>query len=212
MPTRYKPDTIAQSSQLTTQELVQYLSRELEKVGQAIEGLDQGRRDVQYTEPTKKRTGLLAYADGTKWDPGEGAGMYVYTGSAWRRLAPEVWSTFLPDLQFGGVNAGITYGIRTGVYTQIGRLVQYYLRVQLTNKGAAVGQALIQGMPVSCPTFGGAQQLYAGGMGAANTGAHGYVNGTTLILLTNAAGNAVVLTNADFTNGSDLIYSGVYYT
>lgn len=31
----------------------------------------------------KPRTGTMAYADGTHWNPGQGAGLYVYNGSVW---------------------------------------------------------------------------------------------------------------------------------
>lgn len=35
-------------------------------------------------EPVKKRTGLIAYADGTNWDPGKGEGLYFYDSTgAW---------------------------------------------------------------------------------------------------------------------------------
>ena len=34
-----------------------------------------------------KRTGLVAWADGSTWDPGAGAGNYIWTGAAWSKLA-----------------------------------------------------------------------------------------------------------------------------
>lgn len=33
-----------------------------------------------------KREGLMVYADGSNWDPGDGAGYYYYNGSAWKLL------------------------------------------------------------------------------------------------------------------------------
>jgi hypothetical protein len=37
-------------------------------------------------EPTRLLDGMIAYADGTNWDPGSGAGVYYYNGSAWVQL------------------------------------------------------------------------------------------------------------------------------
>ncbi len=37
-----------------------------------------------YAEPTKKPDGLVAYADGTTWNPGSGAGTYQWRGGAWQ--------------------------------------------------------------------------------------------------------------------------------
>lgn len=39
-------------------------------------------------EPTKVRQGLVAFADGTNWNPGgTGAGLYEYRGGAWHKLS-----------------------------------------------------------------------------------------------------------------------------
>lgn len=36
--------------------------------------------------PTKPRSGLVVYADGTNWNPGSGEGIYVFRGAAWHFL------------------------------------------------------------------------------------------------------------------------------
>lgn len=36
--------------------------------------------------PVKLREGTIAIADGTNWDPGSGAGTYVYRGATWRKM------------------------------------------------------------------------------------------------------------------------------
>lgn len=40
------------------------------------------------TEPSdaEKQEGMIAYADGTSWDPGSGAGIYWWDGSSWNFL------------------------------------------------------------------------------------------------------------------------------
>ena len=37
-------------------------------------------------EPAKLYNGLVAYADGTNWDPGSGRGVYAYENGAWKLL------------------------------------------------------------------------------------------------------------------------------
>ncbi len=37
----------------------------------------------QAVAPAKPRAGLLVEADGTNWNPGSGAGLYIYRAGAW---------------------------------------------------------------------------------------------------------------------------------
>lgn len=37
----------------------------------------------QSVAPSKPRDGLLVEADGTNWNPGSGAGLYIYRAGAW---------------------------------------------------------------------------------------------------------------------------------
>ena len=64
-----------------------WIRRELQTISESTYG---DFPDVQLVErhvaPIKPRTGMMVYADGTDWDPGSGAGVYVYTGSAWSKL------------------------------------------------------------------------------------------------------------------------------
>lgn len=41
---------------------------------------------VQGVEPQRPRDGMLAYADGTEWNPGSGPGFYGYEDGAWVKL------------------------------------------------------------------------------------------------------------------------------
>lgn len=41
---------------------------------------------TSYYAPTKPRNGMTVLADGTKWDPGSGAGVYTYYGGSWHKL------------------------------------------------------------------------------------------------------------------------------
>ena len=66
-----------------------YVSSEFQRIANALELQAQGRiLEVQYAEPEKPRTGMIALADGTQWDPGSGRGVYWYdeNTSSWKKL------------------------------------------------------------------------------------------------------------------------------
>lgn len=41
---------------------------------------------IYYKPPDKPREGMIAIADGNKWNPGKGAGVYFYHLNKWRSL------------------------------------------------------------------------------------------------------------------------------
>jgi len=65
----------------------QIVGTELQKIAEALDTPDKFLMLVmQYAAPTKPREGMIALADGTTWNPGSGAGVYAYYGSAWVKL------------------------------------------------------------------------------------------------------------------------------
>ena len=65
---------------------------------------DPAYRDYGKFEPTNKYTGLVAFADGVSWNPGNGEGNYIYEGGKWRFLTnptDDIQSllSFIPDYQ-----------------------------------------------------------------------------------------------------------------
>lgn len=69
------------------QSLPAYLSRELSAIADAIGGrADRISLVPQAVAPGKPRTGDVAYANGTNWNPGGGAGVYVFNGTTWVKL------------------------------------------------------------------------------------------------------------------------------
>lgn len=46
------------------------------------------RLTVLNVVPTKPRNGMIAYADGTNWNPGSGEGPYAYINGVWTKLFP----------------------------------------------------------------------------------------------------------------------------
>jgi len=44
------------------------------------------RLAITYTQPEKRRVGMIVYADGVKWNPGGGEGLYVYKTAGWTKI------------------------------------------------------------------------------------------------------------------------------
>lgn len=70
----------------TLAQLEQYTHEELQKLFVMVDLLVQGHHEISYVEPAKKEDGLVVYADGLKWNPGNGAGFYYWNGSIWVQL------------------------------------------------------------------------------------------------------------------------------
>lgn len=58
-------------------------------------------------------------------------------------------STFTPQLRFGGSSTGITYTTQTGTYTRVGNIINFFINIVLSSKGAQTGDASIFGLPVA---------------------------------------------------------------
>ena len=58
-----------------------YLLSELPRVSKAI--LESATPPLFYAEPKNSQEGFIVRADGTVWDPGSGAGLYIYRSAAW---------------------------------------------------------------------------------------------------------------------------------
>lgn len=64
----------------------EYLSRELDRIANAIDSLIELRMEISYVEPPRPRDGDVRFADGTEWDPGSGRGLYERRDGAWEKL------------------------------------------------------------------------------------------------------------------------------
>lgn len=63
----------------------QYLDQELRRIADVL------NRETLYmpplsVEPAKPSNGMIAYADGSNWDPGSGLGFYGYENGTWVKL------------------------------------------------------------------------------------------------------------------------------
>lgn len=64
----------------------QDLEQTLLLLSKAVEELQKSVAMVTNVEPLRPTEGMVRIADGTNWDPGSGAGMYLYLGGAWNKL------------------------------------------------------------------------------------------------------------------------------
>ena len=67
--------------------LNEYLMRMFKDIAANFEMIYDGRTiERRHVEPTHRRDGMIAYADGTNWNPGAGAGFYGREEGAWVKL------------------------------------------------------------------------------------------------------------------------------
>jgi hypothetical protein len=146
---------------------------------------------------------------------------FIYDGRATRWAMTDLFSgdpmAFTPTLQFGGASVGVA-GALTGEYIQIKNHVFFMCRCTLTSKGTSTGAAAFGGLPM-VPRGGGlgyarAQATYYAGTVGVTGGVFAYTTpgAATLNLWTPNASNILGLTDANFTNGTDLIMAGDYPT
>lgn len=67
-------------------ELARYVQHELETIARSLTKFALLQLEVLHAEPEKPRDGMLAFADGTDWNPGSGAGTYERRSGAWAKL------------------------------------------------------------------------------------------------------------------------------
>lgn len=63
-----------------------WLYDELQRIASGITQPIGLQFDVLGSEPARPQEGMLVCADGTAWNPGAGAGLYLYIGGAWNKL------------------------------------------------------------------------------------------------------------------------------
>lgn len=67
---------------------VEAVWRELEEIRTALRTMkvDYVEYKIHHVEPSKPKEGRVYYADGTNWNPGAGAGLYVRLAASWSKL------------------------------------------------------------------------------------------------------------------------------
>jgi hypothetical protein len=121
--------------------------------------------------------------------------------------------TFLPGFSFGGAGVGITYAVRSGIYTKIGNLVFFQMKLVLTSKGTSTGIAVIGPLPFTVGAENAAGSVgFADALSSIVGGLTALIVGTTtnVNLYQTGTGTIAQLTNANFTNTSQFYVSGCY--
>lgn len=78
-----------QTSFTKPEDVLTFVQQELRRVSAAMQ--EMSTQQVVFAElhtaPEKPREGMVVYADGTDWNPGDGKGIYAYTGGEWVRVS-----------------------------------------------------------------------------------------------------------------------------
>lgn len=109
--------------------------------------------------------------------------------------------TFTPKLLFGGASAGMTFSSCVGVYTRIGNIVSFSIKLILTSKGTSTGAATLT-IPMApygnnCPAVLWVMNVSSGGT------VQGYLGPASIFLQQiTPAGTVSNLNDVNFANTS----------
>lgn len=146
---------------------------EFERLQAALLGLPTLELRTSYNPPLRPQPGMIAYADGTKWNPGYGEGGYVQNSAGlWVPLSTTVSPVVFPAAQVASSDPNtlddyeegfwtptlsfatpgdlaVTYNFRNAYYTKVGRLATISFALILTpfTWTTAAGGATIGGLP-----------------------------------------------------------------
>lgn len=125
----------------------------------------------------------------------------------------DIDDSFTPTLAFGGASVGITYDTRVGVIRNNGVYLEGGVRIKLTSKGSSVGDATVS-IPTTMLNAVPNQNadaivdygiyLNMAGITAMDSG---FVDGNAIRMHNAGAVSVAALTNANFTNTSEIYVS-----
>jgi len=83
----YKPTTAPPVDHAASRSVIDWVSKELLSLARSMVGYRTLDLELSYRAPDKPRVGMVVCADGVKWNPGSGEGLYRYTsGGTWKYL------------------------------------------------------------------------------------------------------------------------------
>jgi len=137
-----------------------------------------------------------------------------FAGSA---LSTYVTNTWTPNVQINNSNTGITYTAQVGGYTQIGNVVNIWVNVTLSSKGASSGNVTISNLPVATGTSGANISGVVGVFNQwtlANYTTLGYLfntSNTVINLIASGSGQAsAFVSNSQITNTFNFAFTAMY--
>lgn len=121
---------------------------------------------------------------------------------------------YLPEIQFGGNSAGVTYATRVGRFEKIGGRTFCNVSLVLSSKGSSTGTVSVT-LPRKTKALGGYSQpscINIFGLTGVSGGIQGYAaqNSEQAYLFQIVNGSPVVLNDANFTNNSQIQMTFVY--
>ena len=155
---------------------------------------------------------------GVIWIDSDDDRVYRYDGANWVVIGPSLDGNWTPTITFGGAAAGpITYNAAQtlGRYSLKGNWLFFSGRISLTSKGVSNGNALIESLPYTSKNYEGAHSacsFFANKVSFANilqTFVTPNTNEINIYELTEG-GVLTNITDAEFADDSDLIFSGMY--
>lgn len=81
----YRPSTLPAAA--TLDDVQRFLEEELTAIAREFGETDLLRLVPRHRPPEKLRPGMIVEADGVNWNPGLGAGLYIYRGGVWVKIA-----------------------------------------------------------------------------------------------------------------------------
>lgn len=120
--------------------------------------------------------------------------------------------SWTPALSFGSGAVGMTYATQSGSYMVVGNRVHVQGAIILSAKGSSTGGAGITGLPFANAGTYANVSIYGDVLSSITGGLQGYVGlaSSQIIPFMIGTGSSTQLTNANFNNSSQLIFSAVY--
>lgn len=81
---KFVPESLSQVK--SVEDLIAYVQRQNRLLQQVVDSLAAQEQDILHAPPAKVRDGLIVVADGTDWNPGAGAGPYIFYNGAWHYM------------------------------------------------------------------------------------------------------------------------------
>lgn len=127
--------------------------------------------------------------------------------------------TFTPTIAFGGGSTAVTYTNASGYYTKIGNIVHFTALIDLSSKGTDTGDVTIGGLPFTATSASGrfpdVNTRVIQNVVVDTFLQSAVLNNTTtvgILQYNSTTDDQEYLTDADFSNNSELNVTGFYFT
>jgi len=163
------------------------------------------------TQQTRDNAIDLGYSSIRYKDLYLSGGVYLGgTGSA-NKLDDYEEGTWTPVIRFGGNSVGVSYSVRNGRYTKIGRIVTYYFDISLSARGTSTGNLDFVGFPFVPTNTANPPSILTGSLSSTND-VQGYLTSSGLFLENRNTGTQSNLTHNNVNSNSTFYIVGVYET